>query len=169
MRSKGPDIFRLDASRRRFRKPVIFGIVTDFPGIQREELIDLRSGKPVQVQVEPQISFRQSLQFFGQETLVPGYIQSNLIVCQYIGPFLNLTHMLDVKTGHQRPAQELSRRHAPVTGQDRLLAVNQYRVGKAKCLDTGGNLFQLRFGVLARVLPPRVQAPDIAGNDPLLL
>jgi len=82
----------------------------------------------------------QSLQFDGEDFLVPASLLGQPIVGQNVSPFLCRTEVGNLHRWDLGKSQQLRRRNPPVTGDNLVGLVYQNGVGETELLDSGGDL-----------------------------
>ena len=108
-----------------------------------DDVVHFRERETGKIEIKVNILGRQEGELLREKLDVPALIQSKLIVCQNIGPFLILVHMLNANTGNFGEPELLGGCHATVARQDRSALINQHRVGKPELLDARSDLIDL--------------------------
>ena len=103
----------------------------------------------------------------GQQRLVPGAVQRQLVVTDTICPLLRLAQVLEANHWHLGEPQLAGRQQPTVAGEDAALLVDQHRVGPPELHHARRDLVYLALTVRARVALVGAQAVDRPQLDPV--
>ena len=160
MRPELPDIARPAARRASSSagNAVVRGIARLLRGQPFDQAVDLRDREAGDARCRSRgRSSSSALQLLGQQLLVPAGIERQLVVGEHVGALLRRASCFEANAGHFCHAEQLRRLDPAVAGEDRVLAVDQDRVGEAELLDAVGDLPDLLPGMGSRVALVRFQ------------
>jgi hypothetical protein len=91
---------------------------------------------------------------------VPARIKRELVIGDDVGPLLRLGHRGEADGGDVHLSQQLGRFASAMTGDDRIVIVDQHRIREPEGSDAVGDLPDLALGMGTRITWIGVQASD---------